>query len=64
MDEVKIEIKLSFLEDTVAELSKTVALQDKRIEKLEAENTFLNAKLTELREAAGEEIPNRPPPHY
>ncbi|MEI7841452.1 MAG: SlyX family protein [Gallionellaceae bacterium] len=63
----KIEIKLSFQEDLVEELNKTVYQQQQKIERLEVMCQSLAQHVQSLSAARNEEggmITNERPPHY
>ncbi|MDR3311670.1 MAG: SlyX family protein [Spirochaetaceae bacterium] len=61
---IAIETKLAFLEDTLVQLGDVGLSQEKRIERLEAENKALRSKYRELRESLEEPMPHTKPPHY
>lgn len=62
---IKIEIKMTDLEDTVQELNKTVYRQQKKIDQLQAVCESLVAHMRELSESAREGgAGNERPPHY
>lgn len=60
----QLEIKISYLEDFMAQIQEVVVNQGKEIEHLRVENKLLIEKMKELVELSGEDIPNRKPPHY
>ncbi len=60
----KIEVKLSYLEETVEQLNEIVAAQQKEMAELRAHGDALQKKVAELMRDEGEEIANRRPPHY
>lgn len=60
----KVEIKLSYLEETVDQLNGIVAAQQKEMEKLAGTIESLQKKIAELVEETGGDIPDRRPPHY
>lgn len=62
---ITIEMKVTYLEDTVQELSNTIYLQQKRIDQLHAMCESLVSHMRELAEAPHEASPgNERPPHY
>lgn len=62
---VNIETKISFQEDQIEELNKTVYQQQQKIERLEAICEALARQVRSLAEAANEGKPgNERPPHY
>ncbi|MDD7202570.1 MAG: SlyX family protein [Sphaerochaetaceae bacterium] len=60
----KVEIKLSYLEETVDQLNEIVVAQQKEMVELHACVDALKKKVAELMLDEGEEIANRRPPHY
>lgn len=60
----KVEIKLSYLEETVAQLDGIVASQQKEMEGLRTQLEALKKKVAQLAEEEEREIPDRRPPHY
>lgn len=60
----ELEIKLAYLEDYINQLNSEVIIQGKKIERLIEVNNQLREKVTLLEEGGGNEIENRPPPHY
>ena len=61
----RLEIKLSFQEDTVQALSDIVARQDRDIEFLKREITMLKEKLQDINVSVVKpEADETPPPHY
>jgi SlyX protein len=62
---VNIEAKITFQEDLIEELNKTVYQQQKKLERLEATCESLVRHIQSLAEAGNEEMPaNERPPHY
>ncbi|WP_435626854.1 SlyX family protein [Candidatus Ferrigenium straubiae] len=60
-----IEAKITYQEDLVEELNKTVYQQQKKLERLEAICQSLAGQLKSLTEARNEGMPaNERPPHY
>ena len=60
----RLEIKISYLESQNAELNDVIIDQGKSIVLLEKRIEFLEKKVEDLIEEAGEARPNRRPPHY
>jgi len=62
---VNIEAKITFQEDLIEELNKTVYQQQQKLERLEAICKSLARRIQSLAEAGNEEMPaNERPPHY
>jgi len=63
---VDLEIKLTYLEDTVQELNTVVFRQQQTIDKLETalKNIKEQVKLLEDAKQSGAELPHEKPPHY
>ena len=62
---VNIEAKITFQEDLIEELNKTVYQQQKKLERLEAICESLARQIQSLAEAGNESKPaNERPPHY
>ena len=62
---VNIEAKITFQEDLIEELNKTVYQQQQKLERLEAICESLARRIQSLAEAGNEEMPaNERPPHY
>jgi SlyX protein len=62
---IDIESKITFQEDLLQDLNRTVYEQQKKIERLEALCESLIGHVRELSEAAGERAgSNERPPHY
>ena len=61
---IELETKLSYQEDTIRELSRIVAEQEKRLARQEERMTLLLAKVKELSEFMEESPASRKPPHY
>lgn len=59
-----LEIKMSYLEDFLNQIQEVCVGQAREIEKLKKHNKMLTEKMQDLIDSAGEEIPNRKPPHY
>ncbi|PKL14749.1 MAG: hypothetical protein CVV52_00515 [Spirochaetae bacterium HGW-Spirochaetae-8] len=60
---MQVEMKISFMEDTVATLNALVAEQRKELDTLKAIIERLEARLAAGEESMGD-LPNRKPPHY
>jgi len=58
-----IETKLAYLEDFLAKIQSVTVEHSKTLDRLQAENHALRAKLGELSDAV-QDIPNVRPPHY
>ena len=62
---VNIEAKITFQEDLIEELNKTVYQQQQKLNRLEAFCESLARRIQSLAEAGKEEMPaNERPPHY
>ena len=59
-----LEIKVSYLEDTVSKLNDVVIDQERTIGSLIMRIESLEKKVEDLIEVSGEARPNRKPPHY
>ena len=61
----KLETKISFQEDQIEELNKTVYQQDQKLERLQTICEVLARELRELAEAGNDgKTANERPPHY
>jgi len=61
----ELEIKLTFLDDTVNQLNQVVYMQQKTIDELQQRMTQLDRQLKDLQEASATgELPHEKPPHY
>ena len=60
----RLEIKASYLEDTVAKLNEVVIDQERKIGSLLMRIESLEKKVEDLIEVSSEARPNRRPPHY
>ena len=60
----RLEIKASYLEDTVAKLNEVVIDQERTIGSLLMRIESLEKKVEDLIEVSSEARPNRRPPHY
>lgn len=62
---IQIEEKITFLEDTIEELNKTIYQQQQKIERLEDFSRELVAQIRALSEAGNTGLAaNERPPHY
>ncbi len=59
---IRIETKLSFLEDFIIQLQEVSVEQGKEIDMLKKENRKIQAKIKEMTD--NEELLNQKPPHY
>ena len=59
-----LEIKVSYLELKCDELDDVIISQDRAISKMKAKIEALEKKVIDLEEEAGQDRPNRKPPHY
>lgn len=59
-----LEIKVSYLEDTVSKLNDVIIDQERTIGSLIMRIESLEKKVEDLIEVTGEARPNRKPPHY
>ncbi len=59
-----LEIKVSYLELKCDELNDVIITQDRAISKMKAQIEALEKKVIDLEEEAGQDRPNRKPPHY
>lgn len=60
----KLEMKISYLEETVDELNAVVTDSRKEMTRLEEKIAVLARKVQDLMDSEGEDIPSRRPPHY
>ena len=60
----RLEIKVSYLELKCDELNDVIISQDRAISKMKAQIEALEKKVIDLEEEAGQDRPNRKPPHY
>jgi len=62
---INIETKITYQEDLIEELNKTVYLQQQKLDRLEAICEALARQMRSLTEAGNEGMPaNERPPHY
>ena len=59
-----LQSRLSFQEDAIDHLNRTVAQQDKTIELLQQQVKYLYAQVKQLSEQRSEQQQNEIPPHY
>lgn len=59
---IKLEMKLSYMEDFLSKIQEICVENQKTIEILRKENQILSGRIQDLQENI--EIPNRRPPHY
>ena len=59
-----LEIKVSYLELKCDELNDVIISQDRAISKMKVQIEALEKKVIDLEEEAGQDRPNRKPPHY
>ena len=59
-----LEIKVSYLELKCDELDDVIISQDRAISKMKAQIEALEKKVIDLEDEAGQDRPNRKPPHY
>lgn len=62
--QIDLEIQVTYLENTVNELNNIVYQQQKSIDKLQSELKDLVAKIEDLEDSSGEDLPHVKPPHY
>lgn len=62
--QVEVEIKLTFLENTITELNQVVYKQQKTIDAMDQAINKLAARIEELENSTGEDIPHCKPPHH
>ena len=62
--QIELEIKVTFLEDTLTELNKIVYKQQIAIDELQETIRKLTARIDELEDMSGEDLPHVKPPHY
>ena len=61
---VKLEIKVSYLEDFVNQLQEVLVNQQEEIKVLQTKVKTKKKKIREISDAVEGDIPNRKPPHY
>ncbi len=60
-----LEVRITYLEDTLAQLDSVIARQTRQIDGIEAQNKLLNSRVRELLEATdGQDVIDEAPPHY
>ena len=62
--QIDLEIKITFLEETVGELNKVVYLQQRSIDRIQNQLNELHEKMEALQDSAGGNLPHVKPPHY
>ena len=62
--QIELEIKVTFLEDTLTELNTVVYKQQIAIDELQETIRKLTARVDELEDMSGEDLPHVKPPHY
>jgi len=62
--QIELEIKITYLEETIGELNKLAYRQQKTIDKLTAEVTEIKDKLDDVEEKVKTDLPHEKPPHY
>ncbi len=60
----ELEVRLAFIDDSVAALNAAVAMQDQAMFGMRRELDRLGADLVGLRATLGNDVGNEPPPHY
>ena len=63
-DDIELEIKLTYLEDTVSELNKVVFEQQKTIDKLKDLMGGLTDRVRVIEDRSEDDDSVEPPPHY
>lgn len=62
--QIEMEIKITFLENTLTELNQIVYKQQKTIDELGQTIQKLTGRIEELETSGGGDIPHLKPPHY
>ena len=62
--QIELEIKVTFLEDTLTELNQVVYKQQKTIDGLQERISKLTERIEELENTSGQDLPHIKPPHY
>ena len=62
--QIELEIKITFLEDTLTELNQVVYKQQRTIDELDRTIRKLSDRIEELENSSGEDLPHVKPPHY
>lgn len=62
--QVEVEIKLTFLENTITELNQVVYKQQKTIDAMDQAINKLTTRIEELENSTGEDLPYGKPPHH
>lgn len=61
---IRLETKLSYLEDFLNQLQQVSVENSEIIERLRQENKLMSQKIRDMSDQLEGEIPNRKPPHY
>jgi SlyX protein len=61
---IRLETKLSYLEDFLNQLQQVSVENSETIERLRQENKLMSQKIRDMSDQLEGEIPNRKPPHY
>ena len=61
---IRLETKLSYLEDFLNQLQQVSVENSETIELLRQENKLMSQKIRDMSDQLEGEIPNRKPPHY
>lgn len=61
---IRLETKLSYLEDFLNQLQQVSVENSETIERLRQENKLMSQKIHDMSDQLEGEIPNRKPPHY
>lgn len=59
-----LEIRLTYLDDTVEQLNQVIVRQQERIDRLERMFQELRSNQDHLKDALMPDVPDEPPPHY
>lgn len=61
---IRLETKLSYLEDFLNQLQQVSVENSETIERLRQENKLMSQKIRDMADQLEGDIPNRKPPHY
>ena len=61
---VELQSRLAFQEDTLDQLNRVVAAQERRLNELQAQIDDLKRQLRSLAPSPGSDARHEPPPHY
>ena len=61
---IRLETKLSYLEDFLIQLQQVSVENSETIERLRQENKLMSQKIRDMSDQLEGDIPNRKPPHY